>query len=309
MKKMVLAALVLVGTVTFGFTGCDTGEEGDVKSENRPPQLMKVKIFPASATPGEELEALVEVRDYELDEVEYEYKWFANDEVQDESGKTLSTAGMEAGTKIYLKVLAREKDSDRESGWKKSNTVVLGEAPPPDLGGVSISPQDLITTTDLSAEVDYGDVDPADVYRVYYRWFVNDEVVKEGPEETELSSDHFRRGDRVYVEASLDEQFPRESTVNSKVYPVVNAGPVLETTQMEKHPDRIIVRTPARDKDGDRLNFKVNKAPKGTSASMQGNTLVIEVPMPEEKGGYDISFAVSDGHGGSQTRTVSFSVR
>lgn len=309
MKKMKIAALVLAGVLGFWLTGCDTGEEGEGKTENRPPRLMKAKIHPASAKPGDELEAIVEVRDFELDEVEYEYNWFVNGEEQKESNKTFSTSTLEAGAEIYFKVQAREKDSDLASDWRKSNTVVLGESPSPPLGGVSISPTDVKTTTDLSARIDYGEVDPLDVYQVYYQWFVNDEVVKEGPQEAELSSDNFQRGDRVYVKASLDEEFPRESTVNSKVYPVVNSTPVLETTNMERHPDRIIVRAPARDADGDRLNFKVNKAPAGTSGRAQGNTLVIEVPMPERKGRYNISFTVSDSHGGSQTRAVSFSVK
>jgi|GEM_PF-5766063 len=310
MKRIKWLVPLLTLVVACGvFCTDDKEKSGTSEADNKAPIINDVRIVPSSAQPGDDLEVSTNARDMELDAFELEYKWYIDGaESSDHSGKRISTDGFYEETPIYVMVRATEKKSDRTSGWKKSNTVVLGEPPPPKLGGVGLSPGTIYTDTDVSADVDYGDTDPMDVYALYYRWMVNQNVVLEGEDESTLSSGNFERGDEIFLRVSTDEGFAREYTVNSKIYTVANSPPVVESTDVEMRGDRVVVTANAYDPDGDELSFQINKAPGGTSASVSGNDLVMTVPAPSKPGSYQIRYQVSDGHGTGQNMTATFNV-
>ncbi len=285
-------------------------EDEKVKEDNDPPMIFKARLMPSSPKPGDKLKTLVEINDLELDAVDLEYKWFINgDESEEYSGTSISTDDLGEDTEVYFKVMAKEKDSDLTSKWKKSNTVVLGEASPPKPEGVSISPEKIYTDTDVTAEVDYGNLDPMDFDAIYYRWMVNRKVVLEGEDESVLSSDNFRKGDEIFVRMGGSASFDEDYTVNSKAYPVQNSHPMVESTDSSLEGDVVVITADAYDPDGDELNFEVIRAPRGTSARVQGQTLIITVPRPEQRGTYQVSYTVSDGQGRGQDIRTSFTIR
>jgi hypothetical protein len=199
---------------------CDQQEEGKGKA-NQPPRVVKIRLLPESAQPGDTLSANVEVRDRELDNYTIEYEWYENESLMaDRNEDHLDTTDLAPGTRVYFRARGVEKASGAAGEWDKSNTVVLGEPSGPRLAGVSIEPDRLTAQSTARAVVHYGETDPYTVDEVYYRWQVNGEFIAEdagsGPE---LYPGNFARGTELSWRCALMValRIPTNGSLRSKL--------------------------------------------------------------------------------------------
>src|SRR5262245_34867642 len=96
-------------------------------STNRAPEVESVQITPAAPGVGAELRLESSVSDPEGGRVELRYEWFANRQVQDETGARFETDELQRGDEIYAVV--RASDGSLE-GVGQTTPVILGNSPP-----------------------------------------------------------------------------------------------------------------------------------------------------------------------------------
>jgi hypothetical protein len=168
------------GMHNFVFGGVDANGNDilDIAGVQEGPELENgapwIEIAFISAIPEGEfsrngvLVANVEARDYDLDELTIEYRWFVNDEpVFGATEWTLGNEHFNRGDMVHFE--ARVSDGLETSDGFLSEPVLIGNAAPV-VTLFGIDPENPFTINDLESFIDAEDLD-GDRVSVSYRWF------------------------------------------------------------------------------------------------------------------------------------------
>jgi hypothetical protein len=174
--------------------------------------------------------------------------------------------------------------------------VVVGNTPPR-ISSVTLSPQTIAIGEQVEAQVEASDPDH-DRVDLFYRWFKNDVVLKEG-EESFLMMAGFIPQDRIAVEVTARDPSSTGSSVRSAASTVGNRPPKIVSTPPgsdTKNPYEYMVK--AVDPDGDRMVFQLETAPPGMTIDQQSGHIVW--PLPADRSGtFHVKVIAQDGRGGA----------
>ena len=103
--------------------------DGEEVTPNRAPEVVSIRLRPALVYPGTKIEADIEGRDADLDDIDYRFEWKKNAEVlPGEEFAHLDTAGFRKGDLILLTVTPNDGKIDGKS--KQSRIVrILNSLP------------------------------------------------------------------------------------------------------------------------------------------------------------------------------------
>jgi len=111
-----------------------------VRVENQAPKMAEVTVQPTeNVRPGDTLTAMVAADDADDESLRYSYVWLVNGEETRETGRSFSTAELERGDEVAVRVTAG--DADDTSRPMTSAAVEIANSPP-EIGAIPGAEQD-----------------------------------------------------------------------------------------------------------------------------------------------------------------------
>jgi len=216
-------------------------------------------MSPEHPVPGQEIKAVVDVRDPDGDPLRLRYVWRHNGvEVARGSRPVVYIPDLQKGDEVELSVTA--SDGRRESQALSARGTVRNR--PPVLTAVSLSPfGDVRAGQPISAEPHASDPDH-DELEFDYRWTVNGAPA--GSDRI-LETSRLHRGDRIQVSVVASDGEARSREVSSPILPLGNTPPVItQLPDLERSDGTFRYRFEAKDADGDHnLRFFLASGPPG----------------------------------------------
>jgi len=271
---------------------------------NRPPVVRSVAIRPWEPVAGELLTAVADGADPDGDPVRLTYHW-SIDGRRYESGEshTLLLPERSKGALVELEVVANDGKLDGAA----SHAQVRVENRPPSLRDLLLDPGLEITVEDeLAASVRAEDPD-RDPVEVRYRWFVNDRPID--VTENTLTRHHFRRGDRIQLEAVASDGDDESEPLRSPEIQVLNSPPRIVSTPEKIDEDgtfRYVVAVEDPDDDR-RLRYRLLEGPTGMKLDWLSGKLSW-APSDTQEGTHAVEIEVDDLAGGKVTQTFEIQV-
>jgi hypothetical protein len=262
---------------------------------NGPPVMVLAKLLadPVLLTDPVGVQALAE--DPEREPITYSYQWFVNDAAV--SGQTNPTFPAELLRRGQM-ISAEITPSDGKQKGKPARTPAaqVGNTAP-HITAVTLTPQTVQPGGKLMAEVTASDPDH-DRVDLTYRWFRNDEVVKEG-EEAFFDTTGLAPRDEVVVEVTARDSQALGNMLRSDVVTLGNNVPtIVSTPPASVAPDQYEYTVRATDSDGDRLTYELETAPAGMTIEPRSGRITWMLP-PGNLGVFHVKVLAKDGQGGT----------
>jgi hypothetical protein len=274
---------------------------------NRAPVLRSVAIQPRQPVAGELLTALADAADPDGDAVRLSYHWVIDGRRYGSGGSdTLVLPERSKGALVELQVVANDGQLDGLDGAASHARVRVGNRPPVLLDlllepGLEITVEDELAA---SARVEDPDRDPVEVR---YRWLVNGRAV--GAKRSTLDRRHFRRGDRIQLEALASDGDDESEPLRSPEIHVLNSPPRIVSTPEEIDEDGAFRYAVAvEDADDDRrLRYRLLEGPTGMTLDWLSGKLSW-TPSNDQAGTHAVKIEVDDLAGGKATQTFEIQV-
>jgi len=311
----ILLALGLIA----GLSACSSSEKDSTASTDEPksntrntalasnqaPVIDSVHLEPTNPRPGERITALVAATDPDGDPLEIEYRWRVDGKAVENAGRSLHVEHTSKGAVIELTVVV----SDRiDQSQPERLTTRVGNLAPRVLQ-VIIEPLGEVTAgRDIAARPRATDPD-GDAITFRYRWTVNGNLV--GGEHAALSSEHYKRGDKIELEVVATDGIDESEPLRSAEIPVVNSAPriVSEPGQLS---DSGVFSYQLQVEDADRditFRYRLLNGPEGMDVDVVDGQ-VSWTPRPDQSGSHKVELEVEDMRGGRATQsfdvTISF---
>jgi hypothetical protein len=266
--------------------------------------VRSLTIQPWEPVAGEMLTAVADAADPDGDAVRLTYHW-AIDASRYESGvsDTLVLPERSKGALVELEVVPND---GRLDGAPSRARVRVGNRPPA-LVDLLLEPGLEITVEDelaASARVEDPDRDPVEVR---YRWLVNGRAV--AATESTLSGRHFRRGDRIELEAVASDGDDESEPLRSPEIQVVNSPPrIVSTPEKIDEGGSFRYAVAVEDADADRrLRYRLLQGPPGMTLDWLSGKLAW-TPSDDQEGTHPVEIEVDDLAGGKDTQTFEIQV-
>jgi hypothetical protein len=300
-------------TWTVLVTPSDTESSGNTVSlsisiSNSAPVISAVEILPEDPVTMSELSAIVTASDSDNDDIEFSYEWRVNGlSVQSGIENTLASSYFEQ--EDFIDVLVLATDGLLNSAPFQSSVVLIKNTPP-EILGVSISPENPTSSDSLKALASGhydADGDPV-MYSV--NWYINQQPAT--GVSVMLSPSYFERGDWVYAEMSGNDGYDTGPPVESDIVVIANSLPsepgivVEPENPLEGEALVCSVETEAADVDGDALSYTFSWWVDGVDSGDTGGTLPQSTTVAEEE--WTCRVVANDGYGEGDLAEVSVEV-
>jgi hypothetical protein len=186
----------------------------------------------------------------------------------------------------------------------QAGPVVVGNTPPV-VGPLSIErPDD--PHAPVFAKMNAVDADQDEI-QFDFRWWRNNKVVKQGPEQT-LDTTGFQTKDTLEVEVTPRDQSSVGKPVRSESVYVGNSPPkIVSAPAALIGRERYEYTVKAVDADGDPLSFLLEVAPPGMVIDKETGHLVWQIP-PDQLGSHRVRIVAEDGQGGKAFQEFHFTL-
>jgi len=266
--------------------------------------VENVAIQPWEPVAGEPISALVDAADPDGDVVRLSYRWVVDGRRYDSGDRnSLLLPERSKGALVELEVVPND---GRLDGAPSHASVQVGNRPP-SIVDLLVEPAPEATVEDeLKASTRAEDPD-GDPVEVRYRWLVNGRAV--AATGNTLSSPHFRRGDRIELEAvAWDGDDESEPRLSAEIQ-VVNSPPRIVSTPEKVDEDgsfryAVAVEDPDNDR---RLRYRLLEGPEGMKLDWLSGRLVW-TPSDGQDGSHAVVIEVDDLAGGKTTQTFQLKV-
>jgi Putative Ig domain len=263
--------------------------------KNHPPSIRFASVTPVPLVLGGPISVEIDAEDADGDFLRYEYRWWVNDHIlRDATIPSVSTELLKKGDKIIAEIVAFD-GKERSSPFKTEPAVVQNSKPVVNRVSLEFDAPPAAAAR-LKARVDAVDYDGDDI--VYaYRWWRNDTLMKEGPEDG-LDTAGFARKDSIVVEVTPRDQDGEGTPYRSSPAVVGNAPPKIlsKPTAPDRH-GTYQYKVQADDPDGDSLLYGLETAPPGMAIDAASG-LVSWTVSSELAGTHRVRISVEDGQGG-----------
>lgn len=271
---------------------------------NRAPEVRRLTIQPWEPVAGERITALADAADPDGDKVRLTYHWLI-DGRRYQSGES-NTLTLPERSKEALVELEVVPNDGRLDGAASRARVRVGNRPPWLLDlllqpGLEVTVEDELAA---SARVEDPDGDPVEIR---YRWFVNGRAID--VKENTLGSSHFRRGDRIQLEALASDGDDESEPMRSPEIHVLNSPPRIVSAPEKLDEDgsfryAVTVEDPDDDR---RLRYRLLEGPTGMTLDWLSGKLVW-TPSNDQEGTHPVEIEVDDLAGGKVTQAFEIRV-
>lgn len=290
------------------FIGCNSSStpgNGASSPSAAPPQriatIRLATITPDPITLNETIKVMIETDDGRSDADGFQYQWMINgDPLRDQRGPTLTPSMLKRGDRVTVDLVPT--NGTVQGTRYQAGPVVVGNTPPV-VARISIErPAD--PHAPVFAKMDVVDVDQ-DEMQFDFRWWRNNKVVKQGPEQT-LDTTGFQAKDTLEVEVTPRDQSSAGKPVHSEGVYVGNSPPkIVSAPAVLIGRERYEYTVKAVDTDGDPVGFLLEVAPPGMVIDKETGYLVWQIP-PDQHGNHRVRIVAEDGQGGKAFQEFDF---
>jgi hypothetical protein len=186
----------------------------------------------------------------------------------------------------------------------QAGPVVIGNSPPV-VAHISIE-RPANPHAPVFAKMEAVDAD-RDEMQFDFRWWRNNKVVKQGPEQT-LDTTGFQAKDTLEVEVTPRDQLSVGKAVHSESVYVGNSPPkIVSAPAVLIGRERYEYTVKAVDADGDPLSFLLEVAPPGMVIDKETGHLVWQI-SPGQLGSHRVRIVAEDGQGGKAFQEFHFTL-
>lgn len=271
---------------------------------NRSPSIRSAMLKPSPLTLASPVYVQVDAEDPEGDEITFGYRWLVNGVIIPEAKtQTLSPDFLKRGDALSVEISASDGHTDPSLFLTDPVVVVNAQ---PIVNHVSLEVERSSGKARLTAKVEAKDPD-GDEIQYSYRWWRNDQLVKDGTESF-LANIQLIRNDVFTVEAKAYDQEAQGVTVKSLPLVIGNTSPEI-TSQPVSPFNRPLYsyKILARDADGDPLSYALDIAPPGMMIDKGSGEIRWDIPA-ELSGTHRVKVVVEDGRGGSNSQEFELSI-
>jgi hypothetical protein len=209
--------------------GKDDGVAGwaEVTIANTPPTAEVTRTGGKSLFTDDDLSVQVATDDIDGDDVTVSYSWTVDGEASSHDGPTVPAADTLKGQTWVVQVTPTDDQHDGE--FATTDFVIVNTMP--SVAAARIDPQAVTTTTDVACSgAAWKDIDTDDPETYRTVWRVNNVTVAEGDV---LSSDNYKRGDKVSCQLFPKDEDSEGSPVSSAAVTVRNSAPTVTSFELE----------------------------------------------------------------------------
>jgi hypothetical protein len=246
---------------------------------------------------------MIEADDSQSSTAGFQYQWLVNDApLRDQTGPTLTPSMLKRGDRVTVDLVPTR--GAVQGTRYQAGPVMVGNTPPV-VAHVSIErPDDPHAPVDATMEAVDADQDEM---QFDFRWWRNDKVVKQGPEQT-LDTTGFQTKDTLEVEVTPRDQLSVGKMVRSESIYVGNSPPkIVSAPAVLIGRERYEYTVKAVDGDGDPLSFLLEAAPPGMVIDKETGHLVWKIP-PGQLGSQRVRIVAEDGQGGKAFQEFHFTL-
>ena len=198
---------------------------------NEAPVVDSLTVSPSEPDTSTALSAYAVTSDPNGDDVTLTWAWTGNGtELVSETSSQLTSDNFAKGDVIT--VTATPNDGWIDGEPVTSDPVTIGNAPPI-ISGLSASPGEIYTNTDVTCIVTTEDPDD-DTVSIHYDWFINGPLVATGG--NTLDSDMFVKGDLLSCLVTPNDGEQDGTSITSGDLPVLNTAPSLSSVTIGPDP-------------------------------------------------------------------------
>ena len=292
------------------FIGCNSssapGNGSSAPSDAPPQRLATIRlatITPDPITLNEVVKVMIETDDSQSSMAGFQYQWIVNgDPLRDQTGPTLTPSMLKRGDRVTVSLVPT---SGTVQGTRYQAGPALVGNTPPVVAHLSIErPAD--PHAPVFAKMEAVDADQDEI-QFEFRWWRNDKVVKQGPEQT-LDTTGFQTKDTLEVEVTPRDQLSAGKPVRSESVYVGNSPPkIVSAPAALIGRERYEYTVKAVDADGDPLSFLLEVAPPGMVIDKETGHLVWQIP-PDQLGSHRVRIVAEDGQGGKAFQEFHFTL-
>jgi hypothetical protein len=260
-------------------------------------------ITPDPITLNEMVKVMIETDDDHSDAAGFQYQWMVNGTpLQGQTGPTLMPSMLRRGDQVAVD-LVPTKGAVQGTRYQ-AGPVVVGNSPPV-VAHLSVErPADQHAPVFVKMEAVDADQDEI---QLDVRWWRNNKVVKQGPEQT-LDTTGFQTKDTLEVEVTPRDHLSVGKPVRSETVYVGNSPPkIVSVPAALVGRERYEYMVKAVDGDGDPLSFALETAPSGMVIDKETGHLVWQIP-PSQLGNHQVRIVAEDGQGGKAFQEFHFTL-
>jgi hypothetical protein len=258
-------------------------------------------ITPDPITLNETIKVMIETDDNQAGTAGFQYQWMVNGTpLLDQIGPTLTPTMLKRGDRVSVDLVPTR--GTVQGIRYQAGPVIVGNTSPV-VTHVSIE-RPVDPHAQIFAKVEAVDAD-LDEMQFDYRWWRNDKIVKEGPEQT-LDTTGFQTKDTLEVEVTPRDQLTAGKPVRSESVYVGNSPPkIISVPAVLIGRERYEYVVKAVDADGDPLSFLLEVAPPGMVIDKETGHLVWQIPR-DQLGNHRVRIVAEDGQGGKAFQEFDF---
>lgn len=262
-------------------------------SERQPPAIRTALIQPSPIALDSPISVYVEVKDPNP-AISLRYLWMVNGlPVAEKTNDPSAPALLKKGDRVMVEVIP--SDGSLEGTSFRTEQVVVANTPPV-IKGITLLQDEQTQGRQLLVKAEIDDPDHDDVSAVY-RWYKNDNVIQEGPE-NRLNLTGISTKDVIYVDVIPSDAQDLGKVQRSLPWNLDNTAPrITSTPPAPISYDKFQYLVSATDDDGDPLRYSLEVAPPDMTIDM--NTGQIEWKIkPGISGSHKVRVLAQDTRGG-----------
>jgi len=284
-------AVVFLAACSSDETG---GDRRSGMADNHPPVIKSAVILPTPVVLSGPVTVSVDAQDLDGQNVQYRYRWLVNGEVT--AGQTAASFPPELlkqGDQVVVEVTPYD-GVITGAPFRSAAAMVANTAPIIAHLSIGYDFDAQASRIIANAEVIDPDQDPV---TVTYRWTQNDQIVKEGEDNT-VDVVGLTAKDPIQVEVIASDETHQGATSVRGQFLIANSLPTI-VSQPPSAPTggQYAYHVQATDPDGDALTYALESAPPGMTIDAQTGQ-INWVPASDTKGRYLVRIVAKDTQGG-----------
>lgn len=297
-----ICALIFITSCTASSPGAANGSTST--KGNQPPTITSAKILNDPIQLTGPVDVQVDAQDPEREAVSFLYQWYVdNTALAGQTHATLPAEMLRRGQSVFVEIVP--SDGVNKGHPYRTKSVEVGNTSPK-VVAVLLTPQTARTGDKLEAQVETSDPDH-DRIDLTYKWFRNDEVIKEG-DQSFLDTTGFTTQDKIMVEVTANDLSIAGNSLKSEPFVLGNSAPkIVSTPPTSAVEDRFDYPVKATDPDGDQLTYQLEAAPPGMIISPESGHIAWQIPS-NQAGTFHVKVVAKDGHGGMATQEFDLSL-
>ncbi len=268
------------------------------------PAISSVEILPENPSKSSLLETVVKFDQAETADVSY--RWMKNGkEIMGETESTLKQDNFQKGDTITVEVTPYVNEMKGKP--VPSKPVIIANSPPV-LRSFTVEPMPAHSKDELTALLDVFDAD-GEYVRTSYQWKKGKEDIP-GATGSTLSTDYFKKGDRIGCQARVsDGESPEVSYYSSEAVilnsaPLITSNPAGETMEVSSYEYTVT----AEDPDEDEVKFSLSSAPEGMTIDSDSGLVRWQISDQQQGGTYNFEVIAIDPEGAQSVQPITLTL-